>query len=679
MNYRIFYRVSLPFVLVGLLVPQAMVAHSEQPHVSNNSESLLRKPVCYPAVTGSSNSVISPIEWDELQIEDLVMGIAEYTQTSLGAEGLRWLLVPVNDRTVIENRQLILRTLIEREDILNQLDTALIAIKRGESQLLKLNTIPSDINAVSAHFGVDWLNRRFNNSASWLDSNVWYHLSGVSSVLLIGAYLKLRNMKRNYNPYCIENKDEQRALSCQKCGEELTSQQQQQIINAKSIRVEYMGSAGDKAVAAENLVFNKEFFGEVLANNVGQRFVPLAERIRPFEYKLMAYFKVYSSQLASDAMVFLPLALLYWTVKELWVVLAQQQARYVDIAASTRALKILSAGITSLVQHTHCALTDHTKTLLYRKGWDKDVKDFIELLESSTFNDRSSWIYRRGNVVKACHLHCAVGSKLSPFLQTIAEWDAYCALAKMYKKVQHRQARYCFAEFVHSETPYVRIDHAWTPLARANDPVTNKVRIGADNCTTRMFLTGPNGCGKSTYMKALTHSVVLAQSCGLVPAASAQLALFDGIRTSLHPQEDVLNGISTFMAQKLRIDAVNSFALESNKKHNKVLVLFDEPFSGTTDAQIELRVHKLGQDMLRLPYAASCIATHVEKPTELALTGLFDNYQVEVEELSNGGFRRTFKIKPGVARWWFSDHEKVTRFVDWIGQYKKAPIIQPSH
>jgi hypothetical protein len=694
MNYRRIHVFLVPFMLLGLLCPHAVMADSLAPVAPNITESLLRKPECYIDIHTAHNSVISPIEWQELQIEDLVMGIAEYTQTSLGVDGLRWLLAPLNNRAQIENRQRIIHTLIEREDILNQLDSALIAIKRGESQLLKVNVIPSDINAVSAHFGLEGINKNFNKSAILLDASAWYHLGGISSILLIGAYLKLRNMQKNYSPWRMKVSPTQYQ---DWVGEgALTSP----VLEDERIALEVGGSAGDKMVVARRCLFNSMRFEGYLKAKFGnkdkeeapgvvkkkdeqeysffqKRLFAIPAKFSDFDYKLMAGSYVYFNQLASDAMIFLPLALLYWTVKELWNALAEQQARYVDIASATRAFKTLRTGITCLAQYTDCSLTEHTRHVLYDKGWDKDITDFVALLESSTFNDRNSWVYRRGNVVKACHLHQAIGTKLSPFLQTVAEWDAYCALAKMYKKVQNRQARYCFAEFVDSATPYVHIDHAWTPLARANDPVTNDVRMGSENHTTRMFLTGPNGCGKSTYMKAMTHSIVLAQSCGLVPATKAELALFDGIRTSLHPQEDVLNGISTFMAQKLRIDQVGGFASRSNEA-NKLLVLFDEPFSGTTDAQIELRVYQLGQQMMRLPYAASCIATHVEKPTELARTGLFDNYQVEVEELANGGFRRTFKIKPGVAHWWFADHAKVTRFVDWIGQYKKAPIIQQS-
>src|SRR5579872_1148688 len=669
MNYRTVHAFLLPVLLLGLRCPQPLLAHSQEP-VATLADSILRKPACYQDVCAQNNSVLSPIEWEELQVEDLVQGIAEYTHTSLGIEGARWLLVPLNDRAQIENRQLILRTLVEREDILNQFETALIAIKRGESQLL----VPNN-TTLNRQIGIEKVDTKLNRSPLYLDILVWNTLV-ISTIVMSGmAYFQFFNTKKNYSPYKTISDDQYINLMASTTGPEadITIKQSQEVKLMQYAYLEHVGSAGDKAIF-------KQYINETLyaPKAIRERIANLAYRIPESDYKKMSYINVYCKQIISDYIVYWPLLWLSSSLKEVWGSLAEQQARYVNIASATRALKTLCTGINGVFADTQCVLTEHTQQVLDRDNWDKDIKDFVVLLESATFSDTSSWLFRRGNVMKACNLHSAVGTKLSPFLQTIAEWDAYCALAKMYKKVQNRDARYCFVEFVDSATPYVRIDDAWTPLARANDPVTNHVRMGTDNRTIRMFLTGPNGCGKSTYMKAFTHAIILAQSCGLAPASHAQLAFFDGIRTSLHPQEDVLNGISTFMAQKLRIDAVSSFASSSNHQY-KVLALFDEPFSGTTDAQIELRVHQLGQQMMHLPYTASCIATHVEKPTELSATGLFDNYQVEVEELAHGGFRRTFKIQPGVAHWWFADHEKVTRFVDWIGGYQKPAVAQPTH
>jgi energy-coupling factor transporter ATP-binding protein EcfA2 len=621
----------------------------------------LAMPASLCAVRDGKGAVISPIEWQELQLDDLVTVISEYATTKLGPIGLQWLIMPLNDRIEIENRQRIIRTLVGNEQLLWQLDNLLKSIKKGEASLLKSAIMPSEMKGLSYHIHAP-IDSILNRSAVALDAYAFAVLVFAPANLIYLSAVKLASMLHNYDPRIKKMTPQQLEAVAQ--GATLT------VPEASNLKLE--GSAGDRIKVAQAELFNDDQFVLFLRKHLGKYLFPENNQIKisPFAYNVMSHLYTYGDQIKDDLMVLSPAFFIYWMFKQLYDQLTIQQARYAELAHATRAFKKLGHCIQDISRVAHSVVPSHVSNFIDVSAWDTDIKDLVNLLESSTFDSVNSWIYRRGNVVKACNLHEAVGQKIVPFLQTIAEWDGYCALAKMYKALESRDARYCFAEFVDSKAPYLAIDAAWTPLARANNPVGNQVRIGCDGHAIRLFLTGPNGCGKSTYMKAILHSVVMAQSCGIVPGSSAQLALFEGIRTSLHPQEDVLQGISTFMAQKLRIDSVVSFAAESNEQR-KVLVMFDEPFSGTIDSQIEMRVYQLGQELLRLPYAAACVATHVERPTVLAAPNIFDNYQVEIKEVSHGEFTRTFKIRPGVARWWFTDQAKVTRFVDWLGRYKK--------
>lgn len=103
--------------------------------------------------------------------------------------------------------------------------------------------------------------------------------------------------------------------------------------------------------------------------------------------------------------------------------------------------------------------------------------------------------------------------------------------------------------------------------------IPNSIEMSKE--TTMLLITGPNMSGKSTYMRQLALSVVMAQMGCFVPAKEVTLPIFDRIFTRIGASDDLIAGQSTFMVemmeanQALRHASVNS------------LVLFDELGRGT--------------------------------------------------------------------------------------------------
>ncbi len=93
-----------------------------------------------------------------------------------------------------------------------------------------------------------------------------------------------------------------------------------------------------------------------------------------------------------------------------------------------------------------------------------------------------------------------------------------------------------------------------------------------------MLLTGPNRGGKSTLLKALGCSVLMAQTVGVVFARSASLPVFDNIITALAPQ-DVVGKLSLFEAEIEFAKDVK--ALVSSDKSGNTFLMMDEIFHGT--------------------------------------------------------------------------------------------------
>jgi DNA mismatch repair protein MutS len=91
-----------------------------------------------------------------------------------------------------------------------------------------------------------------------------------------------------------------------------------------------------------------------------------------------------------------------------------------------------------------------------------------------------------------------------------------------------------------------------------------------------LLITGPNMSGKSTYMRQIALTAILAQIGCYVPASEAQLPIFDQVFTRIGAADDLISGQSTFMVEML--EAKNAIA---NATQNS-LILFDEIGRGTS-------------------------------------------------------------------------------------------------
>ena len=147
--------------------------------------------------------------------------------------------------------------------------------------------------------------------------------------------------------------------------------------------------------------------------------------------------------------------------------------------------------------------------------------------------------------------------------------------------------------------------------------------------------------GKSTYMRQLGVTVVMAQIGCFVPATSCTIPIFDKIFTRIGASDDLVSGESTFMVEMLEASYACLNATENS------LILFDELGRGTATFD----GMSLAQAILEFIHenigCKTLFSTHYHELTDLDKTlPKLKNKHVSAKE-ENGNITFLHKVKDG--------------------------------
>lgn len=171
--------------------------------------------------------------------------------------------------------------------------------------------------------------------------------------------------------------------------------------------------------------------------------------------------------------------------------------------------------------------------------------------------------------------------------------------------------------------------------------VANDVVMPVDE--TIMLITGPNMSGKSTYMRQLALTVVMAQIGSFVPATSAKLPIFDHIFTRIGAADDLISGNSTFMVEMAEANT----ALQEASPHS--LILFDELGRGTATYDGMALAQAIIEYVHDHTQAKTLFSTHYHELTSLDTTlPHLKNVHVGATE-EDGKLIFSHKVLPGPA------------------------------
>jgi DNA mismatch repair protein MutS len=157
------------------------------------------------------------------------------------------------------------------------------------------------------------------------------------------------------------------------------------------------------------------------------------------------------------------------------------------------------------------------------------------------------------------------------------------------------------------------------------DFIPNDVALGDD--ARVMILTGPNMAGKSTAIRSLAASVILAQIGSYVPASYARIPICDRVFTRVGASDNLARGQSTFMVEMTETASILNAATDRS------LVLLDEIGRGTSTYDGVSIAWAVAEDLHDRVGCKAIFATHYHELTQLAdLLPAVVNYNVAVKE-----------------------------------------------
>ena len=591
-------------------------------------------------------------------LEHHLFSLLDHTQTAVGKIELQKMIYnPTNNISELKNKQELVQTLLDNENLFNALDEQLKRMKKVENDY---TWIWKDLeNEVEKYFDQVYLGKKFfidfsgfNKSEIALEAlTLWKtiispSLAITSPLLLWGAgstikyhtflfilqanLQELKNMLEGAVDGWHKNSINQRIS--------FITQQIEALKNSPS----FVQKVKDLA----KWPF-KEQNRKIISNIISETFTTdhlIPKAIVGTGIALIAGIYLWSvSRAISSARMFNNVS-------------NDIQTRMISVATFTNTMNDISRLLQSNDVFTQNAnafiINDILKTfsLEHDNEHDKATADLLDTLQANTFKGEAGFFSHKGRALASFKKIHDVKDNFADAMSAVGQLDAYLSIAKLYKKfANHENAKFCFVDFVENKTPYINISNGWHPILNPNTVVTNNIELGQPGKARNVILTGPNAGGKSTNLKTITIAIILAQAFGIAPAQSMTITPFALINTYLNIA-DTEGQESLFQAEMNRAQELLT-AIKNLKKDEFSFVIMDEIFTGTNPKEGMAGAYGVAKKLSTYENNMSIIATHFKVLTELAedTNGAFENNKVRVNKLDGGKIEFLYKLEKGVT------------------------------
>ncbi|MBA2306692.1 hypothetical protein H0W26_01000 [Candidatus Dependentiae bacterium] len=275
------------------------------------------------------------------------------------------------------------------------------------------------------------------------------------------------------------------------------------------------------------------------------------------------------------------------------------------------------------------------------------LQDLFAILDEPTFKGEPSLIANYGAIYRAYRLLHENLKELEPLLCALGDLDVYMSTARLYKEFKDKRVHYTFAHYaLNSPEPRIALKELWSPFIDPAVVVPNSIELCKSKGANNLIVTGPNEGGKSTFVKAIAVTLILAQSIGIVPATEAVITPFSYIGTYLNITDD--HGKSLFEAQVQRTKHILEHVRTMASQRYSFL-LIDELFNGTEGRIGQAASCSIADYLSKNAQVISVFPTHFQQLTSLEGNGRSVNYRVSAQVDKQGTITYPFTIERGIS------------------------------
>lgn len=244
-------------------------------------------------------------------------------------------------------------------------------------------------------------------------------------------------------------------------------------------------------------------------------------------------------------------------------------------------------------------------------------------------------------------------------------WEQYALMDAWQSMARAGEALgFQFPEIECTHQVYIEAKGLWHPLLA--QPIPYDIALSQEQ--NLLFLTGANMSGKSTLLRSMGISALLAHIGMAVPAKQYHISYLEGIVTNMQVEDNIFKGESYFFAEVQRMKLT---ALKMQQSGN-LLVLMDELFKGTNVHDAYECSKAVIQHLILHKHNLLALSTHLyelyqELKDEKSI--VFRYCHTEIDE--RGQYHFTYQLKDGVSS------DKIGFMV--LKQEGVLEILKPKH
>ena len=232
---------------------------------------------------------------------------------------------------------------------------------------------------------------------------------------------------------------------------------------------------------------------------------------------------------------------------------------------------------------------------------DSQINNFCKTISSIkiSLKDLITLIYNR--FIEGLSLYQSQIEKILNFITLVDIMYTKASIAK--------QFNYCKPEIVEADKSFVEakgLRHCLIERFQMNELyVTNDISLG-DGKTDGILLYGTNAVGKTTLIRALGISIILAQAGIYVPCSSYKFKPYKHIFTRIIGNDNIFKGLSTFEVEMSELRTILRLMDENS------IILGDELCSGT-ETESAVSIFVAGIQKLHKSRSSFIFATHLHE------------------------------------------------------------------